>query len=426
VWPQREIIVAADNDQFTDGNPGLTKATAAAKSVGAKLAVPQFRHNGSKLSDFNDLTRAEGLDVVRQQIEAAQVPKENDVADAKIVGELAALPPLQYERLRKEKASQLGCRESVLDRLVQEKRPKIAARALQGHEVQLTELERWPEPVDGAMVLAEITETFGRYIVLPPGAADVAALWCAHTHFFDLFLCSPRLNVSSPEKECGKSTLLDVIALFVPKPVETENLSTAVLFRLIDAEKPVILANEYDSWITSNEELRGILNAGHRQGAMVYRCEGENNEVRGFEAYTPVVLSGIGALPGTLHDRSIRIRLTRAKPGELQARFDSRRTSKEKDLCRKLARFCSDNRDLIQSCDPVLPGGVFNWLADNWRPLFAIAEAAGGDWPQKCLSAFEKLNSHQDTTKVFVCFCSSIFGKYSMVTAYFPTTWLRR
>ncbi len=65
--------------------------------------------------------------------------KANGVGDEKIIGELADLRPLEYERLRKEKASELGCRESVLDKLVQQKRPKIAARALQGHEVQLTE-----------------------------------------------------------------------------------------------------------------------------------------------------------------------------------------------------------------------------------------------------------------------------------------------
>jgi putative DNA primase/helicase len=340
-------------------------------------------------------TRVSGLDPTRRD-ESQDAASDAAMPDGNVIAKLAALSPLQYERLRKQKASELGCRGTVLDKLVQQKRAKVAARALQGHEVQLTEIEPWSEPVDGAKVLDAIAETFMRYIVLPPGAANVAALWCAHTHCFELFLCSPRLNVSSPEKQCGKSTLLDVIALFAPKPVETENLSTAVLFRLIDAEKPVILADEYDSWITSNEELRGILNAGHRQGAMVYRCEGENNEVRGFKAYAPVVLSGIGALPGTLHDRSIVIRLERAKRGELKERFDSRRTNREQELCRKLSRWSQDNRHTFESRDPKMPDGAFNRLADNWRPLFAIAEIAGGDWPKRVAEAFARLTSSDD------------------------------
>jgi putative DNA primase/helicase len=139
-----------------------------------------------------------------------------------------------------------------------------------------------------------------------------------------------------------------------------------------------------------------LLNAGHRRGAAVYRCEGDSHEVRAFRAYTPAVLCGIGALPGTLHDRSIVLRLDRAKPGELSVRFDPRRTESEKELCRQLARWCADNRGRIQEIDPALPNGVFNRLADNWRPLFAIAEVAGEDWPNRCAGAFAKLSSQND------------------------------
>ena len=63
LWPQREIIVAADDDAFTDGNPGQTKATAAAKAIRAKLAVPR---SGKVIGaiDFNDLAKLEGLSAV--------------------------------------------------------------------------------------------------------------------------------------------------------------------------------------------------------------------------------------------------------------------------------------------------------------------------------------------------------------------------
>jgi hypothetical protein len=99
---------------------------------------------------------------------------------------------------------------------------------------------------------------------------------------------------------------------------------------------------------------------------------------------------------GTLHDRSIPIRLERAKPDEVRKRFDSRRTGREDELCRKLERWCIDNRGRIEGCDPTLPEGAFNRLADNWRPLFAIAEIAGGDWPKRAAVAFNKLTQRED------------------------------
>src|SRR5262249_51327136 len=145
--------------------------------------------------------------------------------------------------------------------------------------------------------------------------------------------------------------------------------TTAVLFRLVHAQSPTILADEYDAWLANNEELRGLLNAGHRRGAMVYRCEGDNNEVRGFSAFAPAVLCGIGTLPSTLLDRSVVIRLARATRDEIKSksRFDPDQVKVETELCRKLARWITDHRERIETCDPQLPEEMFNRVADNWR-----------------------------------------------------------
>jgi hypothetical protein len=322
-------------------------------------------------------------------------PNGADDQEARI-HELATLPPLEYDRVRKAEAERLGIRVTTLDAEVDRLRPQQASSALQGQTVDFAEVEPWPEAVSGASTLSKVAEALCRYVMLPAGVADALALWCTHVHVFTAFLCSPRLNISSPEKGCGKTTLRDVIALFVPRPVLTENMSVAVLFRIVDAHAPTILADEYDAWLSDNEELRGLFNAGHRRGASVFRCEGEKNEVRRFAAHAPAVLCGIGALPGTLHDRSIVVRLERAKPGELHDRFDSRYTENEQKLCRKLARWAADNFARLQSADPILPDGVFNRLADNWRPLFAIAEVAAGDWPVRAANAFAQMTAKAD------------------------------
>lgn len=247
-------------------------------------------------------------------------------------------------------------------------------------------------------MLAAIGDTFRRYLSLPAGAPDVLALWCAHSHAFDLFHCTPRLNLYSPEKGCGKSTTLDMVKLFVPIPVTTESLTTAVLFRLVQKITPTLLIDEVDSFLEGNEELRGLLNGGHKRGGQTYRCVGDDHSVRSFSVHCPVVLAGIGRLPATLHDRSIVIPLVRAKPGEIPERFDFRRTHRESELCRKLARWVADVRTELEQLDPRLPDGCYNRPADNWRPIFAVAEAVGGDWPERARRAYASLAASGDVS----------------------------
>ncbi len=105
------------------------------------------------------------------------------------------------------------------------------------------------------------------------------------------------------------------------------------------------------------------------------------------------MLAGIGELPPTLHDRSILIPLVPAEPGQIRARFDEHHTDLEKTLASKLARWAKDNYNALAACDPILPPSAFNRLADNWRPLFAVAEVVGGDWPRRAADAFAKLTA---------------------------------
>lgn len=414
----RRVVVIADKDE-----PGRKHALAVATALhGVAKCVKSIElpdRNGQPVKDAADWfaaggTAAELRTLVNSAPEfmpkpatttdtsAAPVnsPASDEAAhagtDDETLAALAALPPLEFDRQAKQAAKQLGVSVTTLRSEVAKHRPK-AADSLQGRTVDLAEVEAWPEPVTGADVLAQVADTFTRYVALPDGAADALALWTAHSHCFEAFQCSPRLNINSPEKGCGKTTLRDVLAALVPRPLATENLSVAVLFRIVERSKPTLLADECDAWLRDNEELRGMLNAGHRRGGQALRCEGEGNEVRAFNVFGAAVLCGIGALPGTLHDRSIVIRLERAKPGELRQRFDSRRTASEQELCRKLARWCADERAALEGCEPALPSNASNRLADNWRPLFAVATIAGGGWPQRAAAAFAMLTSNADT-----------------------------
>jgi hypothetical protein len=319
------------------------------------------------------------------QVESCTVGDK--ASDEQVFTELARLAPIDYDRQREAQAKKMKIRVTTLDSEVAKWR-NTGSTGLQGGNVITPEVDPWPEPVNGAEVLSAVASSISRYVALAPHDADKIALWVAHAHVYRAFEHTPRLNISSPEKRCGKTLLLDVIALLVPRALRTESITQAVLFRLVDRNEPVLLLDELDTYLNGNDELRGLLNAGHKRGATALRCEGDNHEVRHFNAFAPVVLAGIGALPGTLHDRAIIVRLVRAKPGEVPARFNSRHTETEKELCRKLARWTADNRSRFEDGEPAMPAGAFNRLADNWRPLFAIAEAAGGDWPSRAEAAF--------------------------------------
>lgn len=93
-YPKARIILAADNDQFTDGNPGLTKAMEACQAVNGLFAVPVFRDVSTKPTDFNDLATLEGPEQVRELIETATAP-ESPVSPAPSPESLPQGAPLE-------------------------------------------------------------------------------------------------------------------------------------------------------------------------------------------------------------------------------------------------------------------------------------------------------------------------------------------
>ena len=79
-FPNVSVIVCADDDIRTEGNPGITKATTAARSVGGKVAIPDFgvdRPDGA--TDFNDLAEHRGLQAVERAIANASAPARGEV-----------------------------------------------------------------------------------------------------------------------------------------------------------------------------------------------------------------------------------------------------------------------------------------------------------------------------------------------------------
>ncbi len=312
------------------------------------------------------------------------------------VARLAELDQAAYEAERKSVAKALGFRTNVLDDLVKAARKENGA-ADNGEESPVNPLpEPWPDRVDGKVLLNNIVNDIRRYMVMSQQAVDVVALWVVHTHCFECFRITPRLHVTAPGSNCGKSTLLDVLYELTRNAVHADNLSTAVFFRLCDGYAPTLLIDEVDAFLKENEELRGAINAGHKRGGTFWRCEGDENKIRGFKVFAPAVLCGIGKIPLTLANRSFRIQLQKRLASEAIADFRDDRAGHLHDRAAQMVRWTRDHEIELRAAEPELPDDVINRLADNWRPLLVIADAAGGEWPGRARKALTYLKTEDD------------------------------
>ncbi len=163
------------------------------------------------------------------------------------------------------------------------------------------------ERPDTAALLAEVSDFVRRNVVLQGDHFyDAIALWILHAHAIGAFETSPRLLVKSPEKESGKTRLLEVLEVLVPNPLFVVNTTISVIFRLLATKQLTLLHDEVDAVFSvkaapQNEDLRAILNSGYRRGAVVARAEREGkHSVREFPVFAATALAAIGNLPETV------------------------------------------------------------------------------------------------------------------------------
>jgi hypothetical protein len=256
------------------------------------------------------------------------------------------------------------------------------------------------ESVEGGTILEKIYAFIRRFVSLSESQARVAALWVVHTHIFSAADATPYLAITSAEKESGKTRLLEVFEILVANPWFTGRVSAAVLTRKIDAQQPTLLLDESDAAFGSDKEyaeaLRGVLNTGHRKGGKSSCCvgQGASTTFRDFSTFCPKAIAGIGKLPDTVAGRAIPVRLKRAAPGEGVERFRRRDVETEaRSLREQVEAWSALIADMLLGARPELPLALTDRQQDGAEPLLAIADAAGGVWPQTAKKALVELCS---------------------------------
>ena len=313
------------------------------------------------------------------------------------VEKMLQMDVVEAEQERARLSDKYEIRKSVVDSIASTVKDHQEDNA-QGDVV--VDVEPWPEPVDGVLLLDEIKHEIERHVVLPDGAAEAIAVWVLLTYCYNCFRICPYLGIVSPQKRCGKTTLLEILIMLTCRALVASNLSPAAVYRTIEKYHPTLLSDEADTFLANSDELRGVYNSGHtRSSAFVIRCAGEDSEPFRFSTWCPKAIAAIGELPGTIGDRSIIVGLKRKLPSEQRDKLNFETENIAGIIRRRCQRWANDNFQAPVSF-PISIGNLGNDRAeDNWAPLATIADRAGGEWPEKIRASAYALNDRVDANR---------------------------
>ncbi|WP_369370128.1 DUF3631 domain-containing protein [Promicromonospora sp. Populi] len=256
---------------------------------------------------------------------------------------------------------------------------------------------------NGAVLLDQVRSALSRYVILPDEHAMTGVvLWIAATHAMPAWTHATRLVIWAPEKACGKSRLMQLIRAMCHRELMAINVSSSAMYRAIsgaESDPPTVLLDEADTVFgakaAGDEDLRGLLNGGFERGAYTLRYNAARDDVDKLSTFAMAALAGIGRMPDTIEDRAVLISMRRRKPGEEVAPYRKRRDGAPLDRLRvRLNRWVRANMQTLELAVPPMP--VEDRPADLWEPLVAVADLAGGDWPEKARRAAVKLTQARD------------------------------
>jgi Protein of unknown function (DUF3631) len=269
------------------------------------------------------------------------------------------------------------------------------------------------KPTELCELLDSICEVLRRYVVFPLQEQVTAlALWVAHTWVLEAFDFTAYIHVFSAEKRSGKSRCFDVLELLVQSPWRDGGFSEAVLFRRIKRDLPTLLADEIDTVFHAKkndgmENIRRMFNLGFTRGYKVSRCVGQSTkfDIEDFDPFCAKALCGIGrVLPDTVADRSLAIELVRQSREVKAARFRKRDAVVVTLSIRQRLQAWAQKSVIsaLHAARPQMPGELQDRAEEICEPLVAIADMAGGKWPEESRLALLKLCQQEEDASLGV------------------------
>jgi len=403
--PAVERLFYIESDDVAEKH-GVSRAVLK-EMVEATIRANEKKAREDKAEDRQRIRRVEKNKVTAQRElarEQAKQKREQDQADKeaerkrkerkKAFEAIGKLPVLAHEARLAEHSKRSG---EDLDFL----RDEFAAYYVPA-DIDTKPIEPWDQPVDTHTLLIELMAQLRRFVVVQDDVAIAITLWILFSWVHEVAVHSPLLVATSAEPDSGKSTLLGVLGFLVPRPYSVVELTGTNIYRIVDLKNRTLLIDEADQLFRRKAALAEIINAGWTRGsARIPRIV--HGVIHEFDAFCPKVIGMLGLnLPSTMASRAIVCMLWPKLPSEQVADFRHVDDDDFTTLRRKLMRWAADNAVLLKDATPVVPPGFSNRVTANWCLLLAIADVAGGLWPEWARAAAVKLSHkrHQPSERL--------------------------
>jgi len=215
---------------------------------------------------------------------------------------------------------------------------------------------------------------------------DLLSCFIVYTYFYPLFYNAPVLQFWG-EMRTGKTKNLMLLEAMTFNPVNSANISSSSVFRLIESRRATILFDESEDLMTSERarEIRNMLLAGTGKSGETFRQEKQDNDTystKSYRVFSPKVIANIAGidLPALL-SRSIRISTVATQNREKDNNCVELEDEKWQRIRNQLYRICLNRfseveavRDYIKNIDGITGRSFY-----IWHGILTIAKLAAGD-----------------------------------------------
>lgn len=235
-------------------------------------------------------------------------------------------------------------------------------------------------------VLDYLEAQLRRFLVLPEESLTLLPPWIVHTYVYTAYPWTPYLLVQSPTQECGKSTLVDFLAVYCANPFVCCNGTAAAVARRVADDHPTMIVDEWDTLSAEvREQYFSILNSGAKETGTYLRCEkvGEKIVAVPFSTYSPKAIVGVVGtkLPNTTLSRCLPFYMQPLPKGMEPVRL---RRLHDEPIRKLLASWAKEQQPVLYNTIPPAPKALRGRDRDIWEPLLGVCDAlAEGEWPDR-------------------------------------------